>query len=591
MKPVRGIAVTALALAWWCIGSAVPAQGQADERVDPAEHYDEVPVMGSAIVEAEYGEPGRPPTRGLRRDPERLIPEYGIPVPSDPLVDPSKIGPKGPATLPPVPGAPRAPGDFEFFHDVDLSDADTGNPGGWPREPTAATFGRMVLLSGNTFGALSTDGGTTWTNIDPDDEFEPDVCCDQIVYYERTRGLFLWLMQGNVDGDGENVYRIAVAVGQQNFVDRNWFWYNLDPQVVGGFADGVPWDFPSFTCSDNYMWFTTNGIGTGQSIMARAQLDDVADGTSTTFEWSIQNIQQVRLINGATGVMYAAGHVDNNTMRVYRWPESGAISGVDRDVDAWNNGNSSAPGPDGLDWFSPVENSTHKVRGAVATPSEIYFFWSAAQGGGFDFPQVQAARFTRNDARTYNGTEVVWSPINAWAYASASANDAGHLGGTIAFGGGDFFPSSAAWIADDINGVTIAPLETRLIRSGTDGPAGDRWGDYLATLRHVPYGNTWVGTAFTLQGGSGSTRDVVTYTWFGRERDAPPPFDAIHVDLANTSGHETGEAAHPFNTVVEGHTAATAGDTIVIHAGTYDETLTFTTPCFVTSVGGSAIIR
>ena len=51
--------------------------------------------------------------------------------------------------------------------------------------------------------------------------------------------------------------------------------------------------------------------------------------------------------------------------------------------------------------------------------------------------------------------------------------------------------------------------------------------------------------------------------------------NAVYVDKANTSGVEDGSPAHPYRTVASGYAAAMAGDTIIIRAGNYPETITF----------------
>jgi hypothetical protein len=108
----------------------------------------------------------------------------------------------------------------------------------------------------------------------------------------------------------------------------------------------------------------------------------------------------------------------------------------------------------------------------------------------------------------------------------------------------------------------------------------------------VPHGNTWVGTGFALAGpgGGGGNNVVPRYVWFGRDRDMPPATSTIFVDLVNTSGWEDGSPDHPYSTMMEGHFAAMAGDTIIIRAGSYPETLTFRTATTVRSEGGTATI-
>lgn len=581
--------------AWLLCSSTLPAQGQ--DRDDPNMRYDERPTINTRTERAVHGN-GRTFPKLLDDAAINRLRE-GTPeddedaqVPTDPNAPPPL--PPPPPAQPPSPIGGSGPGitadsDFVYFRNIGLPDSATGNPGVWPPEPSVAAMGRTVLYCGNTYASLSQDAGLNWTYIDPNTEFPSGVCCDQVLYYDRTRNLTIWLMQGTTSGN-ENIYRIAVANSQANLASRNWYWYDLDPQDYG-FPAGTWWDFPEMTCSSNYMWFTTNGqSGSNNAIMVKVDLDDLADAGSTTFSSAQLINRQIRLIQGAQTVMYGAGHVDNDTLFIYRWPETGSITGVSRDIAAWDNGASTAPGPDGLDWFSDVERASHKVRGASATASTLYFFWTASQGGSFPYPHLRAAMISRNDSRTYQGTEVMWSSSFAIAYGSAAANDRGHLAGTVTWGGGAFYPSTAAFVADDYNNVDLTPLEWYTIANGTDGPSTRRWGDYISTRRHSPHGNTWVGTAFSQQGGSARTDAVNTYTWMGRERDRPPPSNTIYVDLNNGNTREDGSSTYPFKTVTAGHIAAMDGDALIVSAGNYTENPTLDKDVTVDAEGGTVNI-
>ena len=80
------------------------------------------------------------------------------------------------------------------------------------------------------------------------------------------------------------------------------------------------------------------------------------------------------------------------------------------------------------------------------------------------------------------------------------------------------------------------------------------------------------------------------FVWFGRERDTPPPTRTIYVDWANNTGIEDGTQAHPYNTVAEGHTAASLGDTLSIRAGNYPGAVRLNKSVTVRSTGGTAAI-
>jgi hypothetical protein len=174
----------------------------------------------------------------------------------------------------------------------------------------------------------------------------------------------------------------------------------------------------------------------------------------------------------------------------------------------------------------------------------------------------------------------------------------------MAWGGGNQFPNALAWIADDFNGGTITPLENVTFASGNAGPCDpafdpipanmaldcyNRWGDYFATRVHSPYGNTWIGTGFVLNGANGVTRDP-HYVWFGRERDVPPATNVIFVSLFNNTGYEDGTFAHPYNTVAEGNFAAMPGDTILVVSGNYNEQVVLNRPSRIQRLGSTGTV-
>src|SRR5439155_17156728 len=66
-------------------------------------------------------------------------------------------------------------------------------------EPSGgANGGGVVFMTANQFAAYSTDGGATFTQLDPTTIFPEDdggFCCDQIVQYVPSIDRFIWLLQ------------------------------------------------------------------------------------------------------------------------------------------------------------------------------------------------------------------------------------------------------------------------------------------------------------------------------------------------------------------------------------------------------------
>ena len=157
-------------------------------------------------------------------------------------------------------------------------------------------------------------------------------------------------------------------------------------------------------------------------------------------------------------------------------------------------------------------------------------------------------------------------------------------------GGAILFPGTAAWIADSYNGNDLTPLEQVQFAIGGSGPPGGGWGDYLSTRPHAQFGSTWVGTGLSIVGGApvaANTRSQ--YVWFGRQEDEPVPNNSIYVDASN-SNTQRGTQKDPYNSVNAGVFASSAGDTVIVTAGTYPEHLTISSEITLVAARGSVVI-
>ncbi|MGE0886857.1 MAG: hypothetical protein AB7P14_25330 [Blastocatellales bacterium] len=565
-------------------------------------------------------EPPRLPEEVLERQMEEQEEHLPFITPIDPSVRPETIRPTSPKSIAvPFPeylrqksernaNAPNAPGTFTVYqNDIvpRFTDAAGNSQASTTNEPSLGVNGRVIFYTGNWYSAVSGNRGQTFTYISPFTNF-PSVnggfCCDQATYYERTRGAMFWLLQ-YIPDNNTNTYRIAVARTQADILNNTWFWYDFTPATFGlntppTGATGFWLDFPDLTVSDNFLYFTTNifpritsaspgtcmpGVSctcpgqhpsctSSSAVVVRIPLTQISQGQNINFNFAVLP-HSLRLTQGATGTMYFGTHLSNTQIRIYRWPENtGTIFNDDVNHDAYNTPAATqprmnAPSPDGTNFAGFADD---RVLGAWVANGVIGFMWNAKEGNGFPYPHVQVVRFNESD-RSRLSQGQIWQSDHAWLYPSVHPNDRSHLGGTMVWGGGIYYPNTAAWIADDINNGTLTPLENVTIASGNAGPANNRWGDYLTARRNSPYGNTWHGSGFVLNGGTSNNNVQIHHVWFGRERDTPPATNTIYVSLLNTTGYEDGTFLHPYNTVGEGNFAAMPGDVITIDPGNYNE--------------------
>jgi hypothetical protein len=499
-------------------------------------------------------------------------------------------------------GEERAPGDFRVYRDHIMNDTETNDSTSTQTgEPSVGMNGRIVWTSGNWYAAVSGDAARNFTYINPADNFPADgtadtpagaFCCDQVVQYDRTRGLMLWYLQYSGSGGCgtcpcNNIGRLAVSRGQQNQANNNWYTYDIPPSTFG-YGATVGFDFPDMALGTNDLYITTNicGHGTDRAICIRLDLDVLAAAGSVIPFNTKTSLANLRCTQGAGTTMFIGTQVDTNTLRIYRWPESNnSASSVDRDVTAWFTG-SSAPDPGGVDWISRDFND---ILAAYVSGSNAVFMWDSAAGGGYPMPNIRIARFRTSD-RTLRDQGAIWSSTVAWGYPAFHPNDRGHVGGTMVYGGGGSYATMVVAIADWYGGSQTGPFDAVAVAAGNQSPGGARWGDYYTGRRNVPYGNTWVATGYVVRSEEPGRPTQPHVAWFGREADQPPASNTINVDWTNASAWEDGSSAHPYDTATEGHFAAMGGDTILFQAGNYPETPTFATPTTVQSEGGTATI-
>jgi len=426
------------------------------------------------------------------------------------------------------PDAPAAPDTFVFFENNDIGTAGAPiNQRSRINEPSVGNNGRCVFYSGNWYAALSVDAGKTFQYINPYTAFGwpagQGFCCDQVVIYDPSRDCLFWLLQSTKDSHTNNIHKLAVANSFSDIENQNWYTYDITAQHLGG-LDGSWLDFPDLVLGENYLYHTANYIGPNSSaFIARYPLDSLAAGTAFSGNYYTQPWPEqwvFRATHGAGTSMFFAAHNNGatNSIRIYKWNEvSTGLSAVNRSIATWNNGTRHAAGPDGKEWLNHFPSGGGYVLGAWYSQGVIGFMWCAAQKSSRPYPYVRVAKFNANDMTLISQPDI-WNESYAYAFPSINVNGRNHIAGSLMWGGGAYYPSCTVVIKDD---YTSGNWEAYTSASGNSGPNVDRSGDYLTTRICYPYENTWMGTAFTLQGGGGNANTVPRFLWYGRERDRP----------------------------------------------------------------------
>jgi hypothetical protein len=391
-----------------------------------------------------------------------------------------------------------------LLRNIALTDSDTGGQTSSVGEPSVANNGKEIFVSGNWYATKSLDDGSTWTFVDPYTLLPPpgsEFCCDQVVLYDRSRELLFWVLQYVRDANGTNVLRLAVKDGGTLGNDV-WRWWDFNPKETNAAWSAEWFDYPDVELSDNFLYITMNSFEGEQwrrSVVLRLPLDALTGTGALDYGyWNTTQNFSLRCVRGATDIMYFASHNSTAQLRLFTWPESAKTPSFrDVNVATWNAGAYIAQGPDGANW---LQRCDPRITGAWIANGKIGLAWSANRRGTRPYPYV---RIVEVDAQTMeNGVDRdIWSPNYAYAYPNACPNREGEIGITLFRGGNTINPSHVVGVWNE----TTQTWELRATASGTNGPADNKWGDYLTCRRYEPDGTSWIATGYTLKGGGART--------------------------------------------------------------------------------------
>ncbi len=404
-----------------------------------------------------------------------------------------------------------------------ISSSTTAEPSG------GATGGGMVFVTANWFAAYSTDGGSTFTQLNPTTVFPADAvgfCCDQIVQYVPSIDRFIWLLQGN------NGYRLASASPADiiNSGGTAWTYWNLTPNIFGVCGS---FDYPDLSVGNNSLYISWDAGGgcSGGFQVARTSLAGLQAGGTITIEFTDPALGTMawgsHLAQDTGDEIFWAGHNNNSQMRVFSLAEgSGTYFWRDVDISSWANNAPTSTTPDGQDWLAknfngPGGNSFPRngVIGATRLSDQLWFAWTAGTDGFFQQPHVEMVTLDRaNNFRLIQQVQI-WNNSYAFAYP-ALATDAcsGEVGLSLEYGGnGNYENHVVGFWGDFVVYITSAS------NVGTT-----RYGDYV-TIRQQPATEANPGNLFSAFGyglnsvlGAGTQVDI-RYILFGRPPCAPIP--------------------------------------------------------------------
>jgi hypothetical protein len=396
---------------------------------------------------------------------------------------------------------------------------------------SGADAGEVVMMTGNWWADYSTDGGQTFTTINPTAVFPNTLaggfCCDQVVQYVPSIDRFVWLLQYQSTAAGNNAYRLAAA-SPQDIIDSNctrWTYWDFTSATFGFGTDWM--DYPSLSVGDEHLYLSFDVLDTAPEsvadnglVVARLPLDAIQSSATINFWFTNPGDGLVAWGSNAcqnTGnEVFWAGHVDNSTLRVFSWrADSTTYFWRSVDVANWPNGIRTSLGPNGNDWFGWAFPN-NAIIGITRQRDVLWLAWMASSGdggnGGFDFPHphVQVAKVRIG---SYDLVEqmTIWNPDFAFGYPCFATNSDGEVGVALGWGGAGarhansavgFMGDYVVWYRDDSTWTHT------------------RWGDYVTVRQSSPDARMFAGFGYIILADATTTagyRFDPYFVRFGRE--------------------------------------------------------------------------
>ena len=241
-------------------------------------------------------------------------------------------------------------------------------------EPTIANNGGgQILMAGNWYAARSVDAGTTWEGLDPYNYLNPGpptrFCCDQTVFYDGAYDLTLWLLQYRKSAT-DNTLRITVKRGT-TLGDDDWSWWDFHTTTVDPTWTKEWFDYNHVAATAGHLFIGSNVFGIGKSVFRSVILRIPFESIVTAIEqgeaieidyFETGDSGTLRCTQGATGTMFFAGQIGNDTIRLFSWPDASPdVTSVDIKVSPWLDSSYSAPGPDKNNWLKRCDD---RITGA-----------------------------------------------------------------------------------------------------------------------------------------------------------------------------------------------------------------------------------
>ncbi len=470
-------------------------------------------------------------------------PGPGTPVSDTPVAGPpsgSETTPAGRSSMD-VKGDPMLDSDIKGFRYKKLDSVLPSNSRSNVSEVSIDGAGKNLFATGNWWAARSTNGGNTWSYINPYSGMT-QFCCDQIVMYDKSRNMLIWLRMG-IPNTGWYYWIGASTDGGNSFTYWS-FDAGADPGHSGYDLD---YDYPHWALTHDHLYLSTNIFQEYDGFWwatreLKLPLDALRDGIGFGYSfWDDKIYFNHTPVQGALDTMYTATHISTSVIRVHEWQEdSGSIWFHNVTVPAWTNtnrGNAYCGYSDNwggrtddrvlAGWYRDGMHSKEDGVHAGESGGVVGFMWNVQEGGGFPYPYVEAVRINVNTwaLATYPtisgfpGRPLWWWSSGCVLYPTVTVNSRGGIGLMVHGDLGDGKPAQYVALWDDYGPVPPGWNNNKVAFSSTYRPSDDKWGDYSTIRPYHPAGVTFIVGSHALRTQSACCKASIYFFIFGRARD------------------------------------------------------------------------
>jgi hypothetical protein len=400
-------------------------------------------------------------------------------------------------------------------------------------EPSADIHDDVVFMTGNTWAARSTDGGNNFSFINPFSDF-PFLCCDQDVVYNEEHGVWIWYRQGFPDSSlGGSGFRNNVKISVSTDDAFSWCTYTITASNLNSGLTDHYIDYPHLQVTDDKLYIATNifdNIGFDHFTgMIRFDLSELATCSALPFQVFLTSTEfNFTPVNGAINTMYFGTQISSTQTKIYSWQDSSnSLNTNTVSYPAYSfSGYSCIVSSTGT---NPCGRSDTRIQGGYLSNGILGFVWDAAQGGSFPYPYVNYITVNASTG-TLLANIPLFSNSAAANFASLGVTDSGDIGIGFSLMGGSTNPTFIVGIDDSQTGTNAFDFAT--VKTSSHGPGTtNSWGDYIRIKPLKPDNGLWIGTGFTMQGGTTNSDVENLFLIFGRP--APPPNNPPTVTISS----------------------------------------------------------